>query len=119
MPVLSWWHTDLRPEEVVLAAQPNFWLEEIATLELPDSPQLRLKRSSNYYCQVIGEMAILEVPWCDFVVWTEARIFVERVPFDRPFWEKEVLPKLQAFFQECLLREIVLRRLQRGQPLFH
>ena len=78
-------------------------------MESQDSPQLRLKRYSNYYCQVIGEMAILEVPWCDFVVWTEAGIFVERVPFDRAFWGKELLPKLQAFLQECLLREIVLR----------
>ena len=56
-----------------------------------------LKRSHSYYCQIQGQMAIGERPWCDFVVYTKKGIHVERVGFDETFWKDELLPKLRHF----------------------
>ena len=34
------------------------------------SGELELKKSHAYYCQIQGSMAILELKWCDFVLWS-------------------------------------------------
>ena len=57
-----------------------------------------LKESSNYYYQVQGEMAIKNCDLCHFVVWTPYDIQIIPVHFNSSFWENELLPKLQSFF---------------------
>ena len=52
-------------------------------------------------------MAITERSWCDFVIYTEKGISVERIPFDAEFWNNKLLPKLIDFFDNCLAPEIV------------
>ena len=106
--------TDFRPQEIPLIAGSKFVMEEIQN---NSSVSLQLRRSSKHYCQVMCEMAVLEVLWCDFVVWTPAGVYVQRIDFDEDFWSRELFPKLQDFFTKYLLREIVTRRVQRGQPL--
>ncbi|ESO95360.1 hypothetical protein LOTGIDRAFT_160492 [Lottia gigantea] len=62
----------------------------------------RLRHSHKYYAQVQGEMAIMGLPWCDFVVWTEAEknnICIERINFDASYVTK-MMPKLLAFYME-------------------
>lgn len=79
---------------------------------------LHLKKSSNHYCQVQGEMGVIGAKWCDFVVWTEAKrdnISVERIEFDEHFWEAELLLKLRNFYLEEVVPEIVTRQLQKQQ----
>ncbi|XP_062579262.1 uncharacterized protein LOC134241208 [Saccostrea cucullata] len=59
-----------------------------------------LKKSHKYYAQVQGEMAIIGLPWVDFVVWTAAKsdnIFIERIYFDEQY-VKDMLPKLVEFY---------------------
>ena len=61
---------------------------------------VRLNRNHKFYAQVQGEMAIMYMPWCDFVVWTGAQknnIFVERVHFDAEFVSM-MMPKLVEFY---------------------
>lgn len=61
-----------------------------------------LKRNHKYYVQVQGEMAIMGMPWCDFVLWTAAErnnIFIERIYFDAEF-VTNMMPKLVAFYIE-------------------
>ena len=43
-------------------------------------------------------MAISGISWCDFVVFTNKGIFVERVLFLKDFWVKEMFPKLTEFY---------------------
>ena len=38
---------------------------------------IHLKTNHNYYFQVQGQMAVLNLPWYDFVVWTQNDIHVE------------------------------------------
>ena len=52
-------------------------------------------------------MAITERTWCDFVVYTEKGVSVERITYDSDFWNQDLLPKLTAFYDNCLAPEIV------------
>ncbi|KAK4883166.1 hypothetical protein RN001_006485 [Aquatica leii] len=45
--------------------------------------------------------------WCDFIVWTDNDIYVERIFPDYDFWRQTLLPKLTFFFEKVLLPEIV------------
>ena len=89
-----------RVADIVKAHRSKFFLEQ-------NGDQLALKRNSRYYCQVQGEMAILKVPWCDFVVWTVVDIHIERIYFDRHFWEDQLLPKLDSFYVKAMVPEIL------------
>lgn len=50
------------PEEC--SSNKNFFAE------LSDSGKLLLKRTHNYYYQVIGQLAVLKIKWADFTIWT-------------------------------------------------
>ena len=55
---------------------------------------------TKYYAQVQGEMAVMCLPWCDFVNWTAApqnNMFIDRVYFDTDF-VNYMLPKLVEFY---------------------
>ena len=75
-----------------------------------------LDRKHAYFAQVQGEMAVCNCSWCDFVVWTKGGLFVQRVMFDRDYWESAYLV-LERCFRSVLLPELVLRRVQRGPRL--
>ena len=68
---------------------------------------ITLKRSHHYYCQIQGQMAVGDRPWCDFVIYTLKGISVERIKFDKDFWSMKLLPKLVEFYDKCLAPEIV------------
>ena len=74
---------------------------------LDKANKLKPKRTHKYYCQVQGQMAITERAWCDFVVYTETGLSIERILFDAVFWNNDLLPKLTAFYDNCLAPEIV------------
>ena len=69
--------------------------------------KLLLKQNHNYYCQLQGQMGITGRLWCDFIVYTTQGLSVERIDFDRRFWEDELLPKLTSFYDNCVAPEIV------------
>ena len=66
-----------------------------------------LKENHAYISQVQGQMAIGCRPWCDFVVYTNKGINVERVRFSESFWNDKLLPKLISFYDNCVVPEIV------------
>ena len=45
---------------------------------------IQLKRNHHYFYQIQGAMAIAEVEWCDFIVWTPNDMTVERISFSKP-----------------------------------
>ena len=61
--------------------------------------KLSLRRNHPYYTQVQGQMAVGERPWCDFVIYTKRGISIERISFDRNFWDTLLLPKLISFYE--------------------
>ena len=59
-------------------------------------------------------MAIMGCKWCHFVVWTEMDIFVEEISFDERLWHDTVFPKLQSFYLNVIVPEILTRRVQQS-----
>ena len=63
---------------------------------------LALKKQHNYYYQVQGQMAIASRNWCDFVVYSNDKVSVERIPFDENQW-MNMLPTLKNFYIKGLV----------------
>ena len=67
---------------------------------------LHLKRDHPYYYQCQLQLYVSQRAYCDFVVWTEADVHVERITEDRPFLEV-VIPVAEKFFKLCVLPELL------------
>ncbi len=81
-----------------------------------------------YYSKVQGQMGVTKQKWRYFVIYTVKGVSVERIRFDSDFWEKELVPKLTNFFDNCLAPEVVspvyvlglhVRDLRIPDPLYH
>ena len=55
----------------------------------------------------MGEMEILGVAWCDFVVFTSSGIHVERIAFDQSYWRNKLFPMLHKFYVEHMVPELI------------
>ena len=44
---------------------------------------LHLLHGHSYYIQVQGEMAVIKVEWCDFVVYSNGEVLVDRIVADQ------------------------------------
>ena len=78
----------------------------VSFLEMKDGDpeQFQLQRSHPYYYQVTGEMILAKKSKCYFVVYTLAPdLFIEEITLDEDFFMKEMLPKLQDFFEQHYL----------------
>ena len=69
--------------------------------------ELRLRQDHIYYAQVQGEMNILNVEWCDFVVFSGGVVHVDRIICDWHYWVSEMLPALEDFYVKHVIPEIV------------
>ena len=95
-------HKDITPKEA--CADSTFCCEVI---QHDGEERLKLKEGHPYYSQVQGQMAIGRRTWNDFIIYTTKGIAVERIRFNQLFWERELLPKLETFFSNCLAPEIL------------
>lgn len=75
-----------------------------------DSGQPNLKRSHDYYYQIIGQLEITGAVYCDFVVWTLLDMHIERVLMDTEVWQ-EIIEKLKKYYCTELGPEIIQRLL--------
>ena len=93
-------YRNVLPSEAV--GNADFCLELIAG-------RPRLKRNHEYHYQIQGQMAIAGISWCDFVAFTNKGIFVERVPFSKDFWVREMFPKLTEFYFNHAVQHLILK----------
>ena len=70
--------------------------------------ETRLKRTHNYYFQVIGQLALTGAKFCDFMVWTKVDFHRERILPDDELWS-EMKEKLSHFYMTTLGVEILQR----------
>ncbi|KAM7309489.1 uncharacterized protein ISCGN_013120 [Ixodes scapularis] len=89
--------SDSEPRDV--CADPKFCLKRV-------NGRLSLKHDHMYFYQVQTQMAVCNVEYCDFVVWTTKDIHVERVFRDGAFWS-QVLPKATLLFVHAVLPELL------------
>ena len=67
-----------------------------------------LNKSHVYFAKVQGEMNILEFDWCDFVVFSGGVVHVDRIFLTMTYYrQSKLLPALEYFFVECVLKEII------------
>ena len=65
---------------------------------------LHLPHNHSYYTQVRGEMAIMNVKWCDFVVYSNGEVIVDRIMADYDYWT-ELNDKLDNFYMQYVVPE--------------
>lgn len=83
---------------MVTAFKDYSHLEEVDEMD----GHLKLKKSSEYYYQVQGQMAISNRAYCDFYIFSKAaKPHLERIYFDAAFWE-DIKEKLIYFWLEHL-----------------
>ena len=63
-------------------------ITEISWLKKNDDGEYQLKRNHNYYYQVITQMAVTGLRWCDFYVWWETGDYLETIYFDEDIWQQ-------------------------------
>ncbi len=82
-----------------------------ATLELYSTQpkHARFGMPHYHYDQVQGQMKLLGVQWCDYVVYTPTRTQVTRVAFNAEYWDKELFPALRTFYFHEFLPRLRLR----------
>ena len=100
-----------------LAASPDGIVHEngetgLVEIKCPYSLRIYNQIPEYYYDQIQGIMGILNCNWCDFVVWTPSAMLIERVPFDRNYWESDLLPKLKEFYMNKFVPKYVLYKIR-------
>ena len=68
--------------------------------------QIALDHQHDDYYQATGQLALTSAEFCDFAVWTEIDIHIERVKLDAGLWA-EMKDKLSHFYLTTLFREIM------------
>ncbi len=92
---------------------PPFGLLEVKCVSAPSvvgadclkksaNNELSLKRRHNYYYQVLTQLAVTGLEWCDFFVWCENDHHMETIHFDQTEWQ-DVKDKLDIFFFQNFL----------------
>ena len=77
-----------------------------------------------YFDQIQGIMGILQLPFCDFVVWTPDKTQIRRYNFDLEYWRDFLFPSLYDFYMEQYLPRLILKeegKLKEGElePVIH
>ena len=70
-----------------------------------------LKKNSDYYYQIQGQMAVTGRAYTDLVVFTTHGNFIKRINFDELFWQ-DMLIKLEWFWVNCLCPEVLYKTIK-------
>ena len=106
---------DFREYYVGLVEVKRPWKEQHGTvadivatfLRMDSTGKIVLGRSHACYAQVIGQMALCEKPWCDFLVFKLNDHFLERVRFDQTEWDR-LREKLNTIYFDFMLPFIAM-----------
>ncbi|XP_063910990.1 uncharacterized protein LOC135128089 isoform X2 [Zophobas morio] len=79
--------------------------------------KIQLKKSSDYYFQIQGQLHITRRDICHFVIWTPLGIEVERISRDDVFWSQKMEYRLEQFYYNCLLPELLYPQHPKNLPI--
>ena len=68
--------------------------------------ELHLPQEHHYYAQVQGELAVTGREWCDFVVYSNGEVVVDRIFADLDYC-KILKQKLEEFYVRNIIPEIL------------
>ena len=89
--------------------------KRLAAFYLKRDDTVKLKKTPQYYYQIQLQMAVCEMPWGYFVVWTPCGQFYEKITYDSTLIA-HMIPKLTEYHREHLCPKYFLMRLPR-RPL--
>ncbi|XP_017295491.3 uncharacterized protein LOC108250224 isoform X2 [Kryptolebias marmoratus] len=69
----------------------------------------KLKKTHPYYCQVQGQLLITGLMWCDFFVWAEEDLFVQRLDQDMEV-QKIIRQKCDHFYFNIYMQKYLSMR---------
>lgn len=98
-------------------AQKSSFAELIHTNKtclISDGAEMKLNRKHAYYSQVQMQLALTGKKYCDFVVWSEVDFFMERINFDKDFWNSES-QKATSFHKKVILPELLAKAFTKKQ----
>ena len=87
------------------SSQTRYLLE----IKCPFTKKLYPHIPHYYFDQIQGIMAILKLPFCDFVVWTPEVTQVRRYNFDPSYWKEVLYPRLRTFYFNEYLPRLILK----------
>ena len=70
-----------------------------------------LKRNHKHYSQIIGQIHLAKVGYCDFLVWTTKGLHIERIEANKNYFEN-MEPKLKGYFIKIVLPELLTNKLK-------
>ena len=59
--------------------------------------KLQLKHNHEYYAQVQDQLGVTQAKWCDFVIYTDRGLSIERIKYDHEYWIN-MKNMLQSFY---------------------
>ena len=68
--------------------------------------KLKLSHNHAYYLQIQGQLTLCQKPYCDFIVWIECNLFVERINLDNEAFQG-IKPSLDNFFKVAILLKLL------------
>lgn len=83
-----------------------------------DGGEVKLNTKHAYYYQVQMQMGVLQRAWCFFVVWSPEGMIVNKIVFDKDFFDAMV-PVLKDFHCNYLCPEYVEMKLPRHLPILN
>lgn len=92
---------NMTPEEAILARKVTFWTKEKNGTIGP------INTTHNFFYQVQGQLHVTKRRYCQFTLWTPKGLKVERIERDDEFWNVNMKDKLERFYMDCLLPELV------------
>ena len=65
-----------------------------------------LRKEHAYYAQIQGQLALAGRKYCDFIIFTRVRYFMQRIYFDESYWHK-LVSNFEFFFKNYVASELL------------
>ncbi|XP_054285453.1 uncharacterized protein LOC129001999 [Macrosteles quadrilineatus] len=100
---------NMTPDEAIISRKVTFWKSQ-------DGKIGDINRTHNYYYQVQGQLGVTGREFCVFALWTPKGLKTEKIKRDDEFWNSMII-KLERFYMNCVVPEIVDPRHRRSMPI--
>lgn len=102
---------ELTPDEAIIKRKFTFWT-------VTKSGEIDgVNKNHNFYYQIQGQLQVTRRKYCIFAMWTPKGMKYTTIERDEAFWNQKMFPKLELFYMNCLLPEIIDPRHNRSMPI--
>jgi hypothetical protein len=92
-------------------------INKITLWKIDKKDIIGINTNHKYYYQVQGQLHVTGRRFGIIAYWTNKGLKYETIERDDIFWDNKMFPKLEMFFFNCLLPELVNPRHSRSMPI--